>query len=162
MAEAQFDYIVVGAGTAGCLLANRLSADASKQVLLLEAGPPDNYHWIHIPVGYLYCIGNPRVDWCFNTEAEAGLNGRQLRYPRGRTLGGCSSINGMIYMRGQARDYDSWATALGDQAWAWDAVLPAFKAHEDHHLGATAFHQAGGEWRVERALGCAGCVCCGG
>ena len=105
----EFDYIIVGAGTAGCLLANRLSANASKRVLLIEAGRKDDYHWIHIPVGYLYCIGNPRTDWLYSTEPDAGLNGRVLRYPRGKTLGGSSSINGMIYMRGQARDYDQWA-----------------------------------------------------
>ncbi|MDP3137907.1 MAG: GMC family oxidoreductase N-terminal domain-containing protein, partial [Burkholderiaceae bacterium] len=104
-----FDYVIIGGGTAGCLLANRLSADASRRVLLIEAGRRDDYHWIHIPVGYLYCIGNPRTDWLFNTEPEPGLNGRALRYPRGKTLGGCSSINGMIYMRGQSRDYDQWA-----------------------------------------------------
>ena len=105
MNDTTFDYIIIGAGTAGCLLANRLSADASKRVLLIEAGRRDDYHWIHIPMGYLYCISNPRTDWLFKTEPEAGLNGRSLIYPRGKTLGGCSSINGMIYMRGQARDY---------------------------------------------------------
>ena len=105
----QFDHIIVGAGTAGCLLANRLSADPTRRVLLVEAGGSDNHPWIHIPVGYLYCIGNPRTDWCYQTEPDAGLNGRTLRYPRGKALGGCSSINGMIYMRGQKRDYAQWA-----------------------------------------------------
>lgn len=128
-----FDYIIIGAGTAGCLLANRLSADKTKRVLLIEAGQADNYHWIHIPVGYLYCIGNPRTDWLYQTEEDAGLNGRALRYPRGKTLGGCSSINGMIYMRGQARDYDSWAAATGDETWSWNKSLPDFMAHEDHY-----------------------------
>ena len=150
MSDTTFDYIIVGAGTAGCLLANRLSADASKRVLLIEAGRKDDYHWIHIPVGYLYCIGNPRTDWLYNTEPDAGLNGRQLRYPRGKTLGGCSSINGMIYMRGQARDYDQWAQTTGDARWRWDQVLPYFKRHEDHHRGADGLHGAGGEWRVEK------------
>ncbi len=150
MSTAGYDYIIVGAGTAGCLLANRLSADPSKRVLLIEAGPRDNYHWIHIPVGYLYCIGNPRTDWLYNTEPDAGLNGRSLRYPRGKTLGGCSSINGMIYMRGQARDYDRWAELTGDDNWRWQHSLGYFKQHEDHHLGATPLHGAGGEWRVEQ------------
>ena len=145
-----FDHIVVGAGTAGCLLANRLSADPSRRVLLLEAGRRDDYLWIHIPVGYLYCIGNPRTDWMFHTEAEAGLNGRRLRYPRGKVLGGCSSINGMIYMRGQARDYDHWAALTGEPAWGWEQALPMFLRHEDHWRGASALHGAGGEWRVER------------
>ncbi len=169
-----FDYIIIGAGTAGCLLANRLSADASKKVLLIEAGRKDDYHWIHIPVGYLYCIGNPRTDWLYQTEKEAGLNGRQLRYPRGKTLGGSSSINGMIYMRGQARDYNHWADVLGDESWRWDNNLPYFKLHEDHHKGADDLHgakgtrsellmqgdnpyrqvlkhrNAGGEWRIEK------------
>ena len=145
-----FDYIIVGAGTAGCLLANRLSADRSKRVLLIEAGGKDDYHWIHIPVGYLYCIGNPRTDWLYQTEADAGLNGRTLRYPRGKTLGGCSSINGMIYMRGQSRDYDQWAQLTGDDSWRWDHCLPYFKQHEDFHKGADDLHGAGGEWRVEK------------
>ncbi|UOD50452.1 GMC family oxidoreductase [Orrella daihaiensis] len=145
----EFDYIVVGAGTAGCLLANRLSADPSKRVLLLEAGGKDNYHWIHIPVGYLYCIGNPRTDWLFKTEADPGLNGRQLGYPRGKVMGGCSSINGMIYMRGQRQDYDSWRDA-GNEGWGWDDVLPIFKSMEDYHGGASDMHGAGGEWRVEK------------
>ena len=136
MNDSTFDYIIVGAGTAGCLLANRLSADASKRVLLIEAGKRDDYHWIHIPVGYLYCIGNPRTDWLYQTEAAQGLNGRTLRYPRGKVLGGCSSINGMIYMRGQSRDYDQWANFTGDDAWRWDQCLPYFKLHEDHHLQA--------------------------
>ncbi len=148
-----FDYIVVGAGTAGCLLANRLSADPSVRVLLLEAGGRDDYLWIHIPVGYLYCIGNPRTDWLYQTEPEHGLNGRAIKYPRGKVLGGCSSINGMIYMRGQRRDYDEWA-ALGNPGWSWDEVLPHFLAHEDHHSldggGSSPFHGGGGEWRVER------------
>nr|MDP2190984.1 GMC family oxidoreductase N-terminal domain-containing protein [Rhodoferax sp.] len=147
---APFDYIIIGAGTAGCLLANRLSADATKRVLLIEAGRKDDYHWIHIPVGYLYCIGNPRTDWLYNTEPDAGLNGRSLRYPRGKTLGGSSSINGMIYMRGQARDYDQWARLTGDDAWNWGNALPYFKLHEDHYKGASATHGAGGEWRVEK------------
>jgi choline dehydrogenase len=150
MSDTDFDYIIVGAGTAGCLLANRLSAKASKRVLLIEAGRKDDYHWVHIPVGYLYCIGNPRTDWLFNTEPAAGLNGRSLRYPRGKVLGGCSSINGMIYMRGQSRDYDHWAEVTGDARWRWDNALPYFKRHEDHHLGGDALHGAGGEWRVDK------------
>jgi len=148
--DLEFDYIVVGAGTAGCLLANRLSADPSKRVLLLEAGRRDDYHWVHIPVGYLYCIGNPRTDWLYQTAPDAGLNGRSLRYPRGKVLGGCSSINGMIYMRGQARDYDQWAQLTGDARWSWAQSLPYFVRHEDHHQGANAFHGAGGEWRVKK------------
>jgi choline dehydrogenase len=150
MADTSFDFIIIGAGTAGCLLANRLSADPSKRVLLIEAGRRDDYHWIHIPVGYLYCIGNARTDWLYHTEPDPGLNGRKLRYPRGKTLGGCSSINGMIYMRGQKRDYDSWARAAGDASWTWDNCLPYFKKHEDYYKGADAAHGAGGEWRVER------------
>jgi choline dehydrogenase len=179
MSNLTFDYIIVGAGTAGCLLANRLSSDASKRVLLIEAGRKDDYHWIHIPVGYLYCIGNPRTDWLYQTEPAAGLNGRSLRYPRGKTLGGSSSINGMIYMRGQARDYEQWAQLTGDDSWSWRNALPYFKLHEDHYLGANAMHgakgapsellegpasapneelwrkllrhhQAGGEWRIEK------------
>ena len=180
MNDSTFDYIIVGAGTAGCLLANRLSADASKRVLLIEAGKRDDYHWIHIPVGYLYCIGNPRTDWLYETEAAEGLNGRTLRYPRGKVLGGCSSINGMIYMRGQSRDYNQWAAITDDPQWRWDECLPYFKFHEDHHHGATETHgahgvpaalfnpqahddaasaeyfrilkarKAGGEWRIEK------------
>ncbi|WP_077035740.1 GMC family oxidoreductase [Pelomonas sp. KK5] len=150
VSASSFDTIIVGAGTAGCLLANRLSADPRRRVLLLEAGGKDDYHWIHIPVGYLYCIGNPRTDWLFQTEPDPGLNGRRLRYPRGKVLGGCSSINGMIYMRGQSRDYDGWAEATSDPAWRWDAVLPFFKKHEDHWRGADALHGGGGEWRVEK------------
>ncbi|HNW62453.1 MAG TPA: GMC family oxidoreductase N-terminal domain-containing protein [Piscinibacter sp.] len=159
MSETRYDYIVCGAGTAGCLLANRLSADASKRVLLVEAGGNDDYLWVHIPVGYLYCIGNPRTDWLYATEPDPGLNGRSLRYPRGKVLGGCSSINGMIYMRGQARDYDHWG-ALGNGGWSWDECVPFFLRHEDFHKGADAFHAApgfdesgarqGGEWRVEK------------
>jgi choline dehydrogenase len=155
--DATFDYIVVGAGTAGALMANRLSADPQRRVLLIEAGPPDDYHWIHIPVGYLYCIGNPRTDWLYRTEPVPGLNGRSLRYPRGKTLGGCSSINGMIYMRGQSRDYDDWSRITGDDTWSWTNVLPAFRQHEDHYRGAAAldptfteFHGVGGEWRIDK------------
>jgi len=152
-AEGTYDYIIVGAGTAGCLLANRLSADPSQRVLLLEAGGRDNYHWIHIPVGYLYLMGNPRADWGYATAAEPGLNGRSLSYPRGKVLGGCSSINGMIYMRGQARDYDGWRQ-MGNPGWGWDDVLPYFRRHEDQWaLEPDAFeelHDRGGEWRIEK------------
>lgn len=150
MFEGQFDYVIVGAGTAGCVLANRLSEDADVSVLLIEAGGKDDYAWIHVPVGYLYCIGNPRTDWLYRTEQERGLNGRALPYPRGRVLGGSSSINGMIYMRGQREDYDEWARVTGDPAWSWDEVLPVFKRSEDHHGGANAWHGAGGPWRVEK------------
>ncbi len=145
-----FDYVIVGGGTAGCVLANRLSQDPDVSVLLLEAGGRDNWHWIHIPVGYLYCIGNPRTDWCYRTEAEPGLNGRSILYARGRVLGGCSSINAMIYMRGQARDYDEWARITGDDGWAWENVLPVFRDSEDYWRGADEMHGAGGEWRVEQ------------
>ncbi|MFM9917081.1 MAG: GMC family oxidoreductase [Rhizobacter sp.] len=161
--QTTYDYIICGAGTAGCLLANRLTADPTKRVLLIEAGGNDDYAWIHIPVGYLRCIGNPRTDWMFRTDAEPGLNGRALRYPRGKVLGGCSSINGMIYMRGQARDYDGWGAGDGfgtNPGWSWADCLPHFLKHEDFHKGADAFHAApgfdptgqrqGGEWRVER------------
>ena len=162
-AGASYDYIVCGAGTAGCLLANRLSANRAKRVLLIEAGGQDNYLWVHIPVGYLYCIGNPRTDWLYATEPAAGLNGRSLRYPRGKVLGGSSSINGMIYMRGQARDYDGWGGGDGygaNPGWSWAECLPYFLKHEDFYKGADEFHAApgfdptgkrqGGEWRVEK------------
>ena len=159
-----FDYIIIGAGSAGSLLANRLSADKSKNVLLVEAGGPDNYIWIHVPVGYLYCIDNPRTDWRFRTEPDKGLNGRQLIYPRGKTLGGSSSINGMIYMRGQARDYDHWASMSDDPEWAWESSLKDFMAHESYYKldpevrealrgkaeSISALHANGGEWRVEK------------
>src|SRR3954465_2326847 len=146
--EGDFDYIVVGAGTAGCIMANRLSADPNNRVLVLEAGGNDNWIWFHIPVGYLFAIGNPRSDWMFRTEAEEGLNGRSLAYPRGKVIGGCSAINAMIYMRGQAADYDHWRQ-LGLSGWGWDDVLPYFKQHEHHFLGEGPSHAVGGEWRIE-------------
>jgi len=145
-----YDYIIIGAGTAGCVLANRLTQDRNVSVLLIEAGGKDDYMWIHIPVGYLYCIDNPRTDWRFRTEKEAGLNDRSLIYPRGKVLGGCSSINGMIYMRGQEGDYETWANETGDDRWRWQQVLPVFRQSEDHHAGANNFHGSGGEWRVEK------------
>lgn len=159
MDDLTFEHIVVGAGTAGCLLANRLSQNGARRVLLIEAGGQDNYHWVHIPVGYLYCIGNPRTDWLYQTEPAAGLNGRTLRYPRGKVLGGCSSINGMIYMRGQSRDYEQWAALTGDDEWRWAHCLPDFMAHEDHYkldssasapAGFASLHGHGGEWRVDK------------
>ena len=143
-----FDYVIVGAGSAGCVLANRLSADADVSVLLLEAGGTDNYIWIHIPVGYLYTINNPRTDWRYVTEPEPGLNGRAIGYPRGKGLGGCSSINAMIYMRGQVEDYDGWRQ-MGNDGWSWQDVLPYFLKSEDYAFGADTFHATGGEWRVE-------------
>ena len=156
MSDPIYDFVIVGAGTAGCLLANRLSADPVCRVLLIEAGGNDNYHWIHIPVGYLRCIGNPRTDWRYRTEHEPGLNGRDLLYPRGKVLGGSSSINGMIYMRGQARDYDGWAQLTSDDAWSWRNVLPDFCAHECSYRceagapEAIDSHGNDGEWRVSR------------
>lgn len=146
--EDTYDYVVVGAGSAGCVLANRLSADAGSRVAVIEAGGRDNWIWFHIPAGYLYALGNRRADWCFKTEPEPGLNGRSLSYPRGKTIGGSSAINGMIYMRGQAADYDHWRQ-LGLEGWGWDDVLPLFKKHEDHFLGPNAHHATGGEWHVE-------------
>jgi choline dehydrogenase len=146
--EGEFDTIIVGAGSAGCVLANRLSADPNKRVLLLEAGGRDNWIWFHVPVGYLFAIGNPRADWMFKTEPEPGLNGRSLNYPRGKVLGGSSAINGMIYMLGQATDYDQWRQ-LGLPGWSWDDVRPYFRKHVDHFIKGDE-HAAGGEWRVER------------
>jgi len=146
----EYDYIIVGGGTSGCVLANRLTRNKNVNVLLIEAGARDDYLWIHIPVGYLHCIGNPRTDWLFNTEPDPGLGGRALIYPRGKVLGGSSSINGMIYMRGQQGDYDRWAAECGDDSWRWDRILPLFKKSEDHYLGASELHGAGGEWRVEK------------
>jgi choline dehydrogenase len=146
--DGDYDTIIVGAGSAGCVLANRLSADPHRRVLLLEAGGRDNWIWYHIPVGYLFAIGNPRSDWMFKTEPEQGLNGRSLNYPRGKVIGGSSSINAMIYMRGQAADYDHWRQ-LGLTGWGWSDVLPFFKQHEDHFMAPNASHAAGGELRVE-------------
>lgn len=143
----EWDYIVVGAGSAGCVVASRLAC-AGHKVLLLEAGGRDNYHWIHIPMGYLYCIGNPRTDWMYRTAKDAGLNGRSLLYPRGKVLGGCSSINGMLYLRGQAADYDGWRQ-MGNIGWGWDDVLPLFKRVEDYVDGPSDMHGTGGQWRVD-------------
>lgn len=146
--EGQYDYIIVGAGTAGCVLANRLSADPHRRVLLLEAGGQDDWIWFHIPVGYLFAIGNPRSDWMFRTESEPGLHGRVLAYPRGKVIGGSSAINAMICMRGQAADYNGWR-ALGLPGWGWNDVLPAFRRLEDHFMGESEYHGVGGGWRVE-------------
>lgn len=148
--DGDFDYIIVGAGSAGCVLANRLSADPKNRVLVLEAGGRDNWIWFHIPAGYLFAIGNPRADWMFQTEKEPGLNGRALNYPRGKVIGGCSAINGMISMRGQSQDYDHWRQ-LGLTGWGWDDVAPVFRKLDNHFLGDTEHHGAGGEWRVEES-----------
>jgi choline dehydrogenase-like flavoprotein len=143
-----YDYVVVGAGSAGCVMANRLSADPKTKVLLLEAGGRDDWIWFHIPVGYLFAIGNPRADWMYTTSPVRGMGGREIAYPRGKVLGGSSSINAMVYMRGQAADYDGWRQ-LGLNGWGWDDVLPVFKRHEDHIAPPNGFHSSGGEWRVE-------------
>ena len=145
-----YDYIIIGAGSAGCLLAKRLTENPNKRVLMIEAGKSDNYIWIHIPVGYLYCIDNPRADWRFRTSNEVGLNGRSLLYPRGKVLGGCSSINGMIYMRGQIGDYESWVAATGDESWSWKNALKRYKQFEDYHGEANEWHAKGGEWTVSK------------
>ncbi len=145
-----YDYIIIGAGSAGCMLAKRLTENPAKRVLLIEAGKNDNYIWIHVPVGYLYCIDNPRADWRFKTAAERGLNGRSLLYPRGRVMGGCSSINGMIYMRGQEGDYAAWVRATGDDSWSWEHALKRYKAFEDYHGAANQWHGKGGEWTVSK------------
>ena len=146
--DGEFDTIIIGAGTAGCVLAERLSADPRRRVLVLEGGGPDNWIWFHIPVGYLFAIGNPRSDWMFTTEPEPGLNGRALNYPRGKVIGGSSAINAMIAMRGQAADYDHWRQ-LGLTGWGWSDVLPVFRQIEDHFLGANEHHGTGGGWRIE-------------
>jgi choline dehydrogenase len=146
-----FDTVIVGAGSAGCLLANRLSADPNHQVLLIEAGAEDDWLWIKIPVGYLFTIANPRTDWCFKTEPDPGLNHRSIHYARGRVIGGSSSINAMIYMRGQASDYDRWVAATGDARWHWDQSLAIYKSLEDYFGGENAWHGRGGEMRVEAA-----------
>lgn len=146
---ADWDYVIVGAGSAGCVLASRLTEEPGTRVLLIEAGGRDNYHWVHIPIGYLYCIGNPRTDWGYRTAAVPGLGGRSLIYPRGKVMGGCSSINGMLYLRGQAADYDLWRQ-MGNTGWGWDDVKPYFLKSEDYFDGASEHHGAGGEWRVEK------------
>ncbi|HSN20878.1 MAG TPA: GMC family oxidoreductase N-terminal domain-containing protein, partial [Usitatibacter sp.] len=144
----EFDYVVVGGGSAGCVLANRLTKDGRSSVLLLEAGGKDDWLWVNVPVGYLFSIGNPRTDWCFRTDSEPGLNGRTLLYARGKGLGGCSSINAMVYMRGQKVDYDYWAS-LGNRGWGWEDVLPVFKRMECHFAGADEFHGCDGELHVQ-------------
>src|ERR1700744_3534115 len=146
--EGDFDYIIVGAGTAGCIVANRLSADSKNRVLILEAGGDDIWIWFHIPVGYLFAIGNPRSDWMFKTESEPGLNGRALAYPRGKVIGGCSAIDAISWMRGQAADYNYWRQR-GLTGWTYDDVLPVFRKLEDHFLGESEHHGAGGGWRIE-------------
>jgi choline dehydrogenase len=145
-----YDYIIIGAGSAGCMLAKGLTEDPNKKVFLIEAGKNDNYILIHILVGYLYCIDNPMADWRFKIAAEKGLNGRSLFYPCGRVLGGCSSINGMIYMCGQAGDYASWVQATGDDSWSWENALKRYKSFEDHHGAANQWHSKSGEWTVSK------------
>ncbi|MEZ0340800.1 GMC family oxidoreductase [Mycobacterium sp. pV006] len=152
----EFDFVIVGAGSAGCLLANRLSANPNHRVLLIEAGGKDNWFWIKVPVGYLFTIGNPRTDWCFTTAPDPGLAGRSIIYARGRVIGGCSSINAMIHMRGQAGDYELWAQATGDDRWLWGGpdepgeTLSIYRELENYFGGADEWHGADGEIRVER------------
>ena len=152
MAESagKYDYIIVGAGTAGCVLANRLTQDKGVSVLLIEAGAKDDYIWVHIPLGFRQMIDNPRTDWRYRTQPEAGLNGRSLLYPTGKILGGSSCINSMIYQRGQSQDYDTWADLTGDMSWRWEQVLPLFRATEDHEQGADNWHGVGGDWHIEK------------
>ena len=144
----EFDYIIIGAGSAGCVLANRLSSIETNKILLLEAGGKDTYPWIHIPVGYYKTMHNPNTDWCFKTEPDKTMNNRSINYPRGKTLGGSSSINGLLYIRGQEQDYNTWRQ-LGNVGWSWQDVLPYFLKSEDQERGQSEFHGSGGPITVE-------------